>query len=249
VYPIGIEAAHPNFQGCSGRTWQRDFQPREGEIGAQAVRHITGRWAGDRGRDTINTGIDIMDLPLGHAEDSPYISTTMSFDWAFYELARRLTRRNVYGHVVDKVSFATINAVDPSDSYKGIRPRRTKHCVAVTLKNNRKGNTLLQESTRYGLAIRFAEASSECLYFGKIFDRDVYNLHHSTREVRFQAELHTSIGLAGPADDLALVCLSIQTPRQALLPPEKDEQARRDLDRPPRLRPPKRHFLRSTGQI
>ena len=168
--PVGSTAEHDRFQDMPHCGWLRFIQPDVNTFDPSAVaRHITGRWTGDRHREKMDFGYDLIDLGSDQEEQSKWISTTTSFDWAFYEMARRLARRSKYGHVIDRVSFATIDS---------------KH-VAQRLREIRDDSPELQLhlSDRYARAIRFADASSEWLYYGRIFDKSIYKIHHSTREV------------------------------------------------------------------
>jgi hypothetical protein len=133
----------------------------------------------------MDSGYDLIVLESEQEEQSKWISTTTSFDWAFYEMARRLARRSKYGHVIDRVSFATIDACEPRPGYRGIRHNRNYKHVAQRLREIRDDSPELQLhlSDRYARAIRFADASSEWLYYGRIFDKSICSIHHSTREV------------------------------------------------------------------
>lgn len=229
-YPVGFTAEHDLFQDMPNCAWLRFIQPDVNTIDPSAVaRHITGRWTGDRHREKMDFGYDLIDLGSDQEEQSKWISTTTSFDWAFYEMARRLARRSKYGHVIDHVSFATIDAGEPRPGYRGIQHIRNSKHVAQRLREIRDDSPELQLhlSDRYARAIRFADASSEWLYYGRIFDKSIYSIHHSTREVSSLVVWIRKLQVVAIGDrqasilgavlkNLASVYLSIQSARETL---------------------------------
>ncbi len=147
----------------TNKRWSQKYQDREdttiedGDSRDEVVRHVTGKW----GWST-------------YAYDSDYISTTGRFDWAIWEIVRRLKevrRDEVYLAVIDRYNFYSPN-------YRGCK---TFWVDAVDkIKEGKVYNGSQEEE-----ALRFARASNEILYFGRIFDKDVLANTTWTEKVGF----------------------------------------------------------------
>lgn len=110
------------------------------------VDHITGGWRGY----SWNTHSD-------------WISTSASLMWIIWEIARRLDRDDCL-----EIELAVIRRKFHS-GYRGIKPVRLDAAETLRLYYHRTN----YNHTEVVNAIRFARASSEVVFFGRIFDKDV----------------------------------------------------------------------------
>lgn len=246
---IGFEATHPLFKGMTKRAWIRDIQPdlhlKTTHIGRDAkrgmVRHITGGWAGynararlslerpqtvqtrgmtTRSASTASISAQAPELPQPESE---WISATASFDWMFYELARRLARKesrtNKSGEMEDmyKVSEVHVALIRPpryKPAYKGARMALVSD-VGLWLGETRTSGDHVDERGEdvrklYDAAISFSRASGEQLYYGKVFHEDIVTIVASDRKVR------STILLLASADEMAGVIPRFGKPAQGM---------------------------------
>jgi len=144
----------------STRKWISDHQQLRADIEwresyetvCSMAAHVTGGWNKQR---------------IGF--QSPWLSTTGSLEWAVWEIARRLTIMST-----DKVELSAIRRQKTfSPRYRGAKP-----LAIVAERAFRSGLPI------YGLnsALNFARSSSEVLYYGRIFDKDVLETWEFTLE-------------------------------------------------------------------
>ncbi|ORX35707.1 hypothetical protein BD324DRAFT_631337 [Kockovaella imperatae] len=110
--------------------------------------------------DHIFGGWDDWSL-FGRDGPSPWISTTIDFDWAIYEIARRLTVLNR-----GSVRLSVIDLQNSKRRRVGVRP----------------DSYIPEDTYDESTALSFARASSEILFYGKIFDEDIPAIMVWTRQ-------------------------------------------------------------------
>ena len=113
------------------------------ETAGSMVRHILGGWNGW----TRYTN--------GYSEPSSWISTSADLEWAIYEISRRLAK-NTSGN--GHCQLSVIRTYKPKVRGVGIH-------VSTQLNDDEGGDE--------GRALDFARASSEILWYGRIWDEDV----------------------------------------------------------------------------
>lgn len=145
--------------------WRRLFQGRypdwrdhDYDGADDIVNHITGGWSG-----------------YSSSAESDWISTSASLRWTIWEIARRLDRREQLS-----IELAVIRRKFPS-GYRGAKPVRLD--AADTLR-------LYRARTHYDHrhlvdAINFARASSEIVFYGRIFGKDVLETSSWDLDVSF----------------------------------------------------------------
>lgn len=134
--------------------------------------HITSGWA--KGYDPVESAVPDPET----TPPSSWISSTGSFEWAVWEIARRL---KVFSDR-DEVSLSVIRT--PKNHPPGYRgPRgfavRAEPTIAYHLKRHD-----IWDSSDYPTVIRavnFSKASEELLWYGRIFARDVIQTSTWTR--------------------------------------------------------------------
>lgn len=166
----GFTATHPDFQSessgmpISGRVWQKTYQrdyysseSRDATV-ESIITHVLGGWPGYAG---------------AYTDDSNWISTTRSLEWAVWEIVRRLV---VLGRPY--VELSLIDYEGYSKYYKG--SRMISEDVAEAIEEYRCDYGLTRSQK---MALRFAEASSEVVCFGRIFEKDILAIRLWTERV------------------------------------------------------------------
>ncbi|KAK8864614.1 hypothetical protein IAR55_001864 [Kwoniella newhampshirensis] len=154
----GFTASHDDFEDpIPGRIWRSDHHYKHDNTEwldeydyEKIVKHVNGGWVGYRARS---------------GGQSRWISTSASFEWTIWEIARRLEKLGR-----SKVYMTIITRWDRySDRYRGLKD--VQFPAASLLED-------YLEDVYYGdveavEALRFARASSEMLYYGRIFAKNI----------------------------------------------------------------------------
>ncbi|RXK39600.1 hypothetical protein M231_03102 [Tremella mesenterica] len=167
----GFTATDEEFKhSISGTTWKREFQHlhsdddwlnQEDTIKGM-VNHINGGWE-----------------YYGNAEPSPWVSTTANFEWAIWEIVRRLDK-----DMTKSVKLSVINRYDCYSSYyHGVKAIHTNASEII--------QAFLERPYNYGMydherALKFSKTASEVLFYGKIFRKDIVE---TTRWNRYRKPL------------------------------------------------------------
>jgi hypothetical protein len=144
------------FGELSGVTWRNHFQRylydeeylTSDETRKAIAKHVLGGWAG---------------YARAYTGASDWISTSSSLDWSIYEVARRLVRTRL-----DEVQLSLINRRNYGGRYRGHRAIHLDAADAVEALMRHQGGR-----REWVQAINFAAASSEVVFFGRIFDKDI----------------------------------------------------------------------------
>lgn len=161
----GFTSHHPDFYvdgyPMSASKFRKEYNhlywDKETTYDRRIHNHITGGWA--------RTHLYYI------RECTPWISTTESFDWAIWEIARRLTITNE-----DAFHLSVIrNEMDYTPNYRGARMIGVDALDAlVDIGYDNRDE-----------AVRYARSSSEVLWYGRIFDKDIIETTTWTHYVGF----------------------------------------------------------------
>jgi hypothetical protein len=156
----GFTAHHDMFIGgttrpISGRAFKAVPTPsyNESALDQSVVDHVLGGWASHN----------------SNSRESKWISTTASHEWAVWETARRLVSEQV--SFVDVSTVATYTKYSPR--YRGAR----QHRLTVVPFFEERGYS---DRNRF---MALARSSSEVLYLGRIFPKDIQNVERWTLNV------------------------------------------------------------------
>ncbi|OCF33451.1 hypothetical protein I316_04871 [Kwoniella heveanensis BCC8398] len=147
----GFTASHPLFEPSpSDAQWKRDYKQHNANCLRDSpdaregiVRHISSGWGYDS------------------TAASPWISTTLSLDWAIWEAARRLAKLDI-----DWVDMSLIKLEwTYNESYRGNR--------AIWIDPYPLIKHYESEELHDRAATAFAKSSSEILAYGRIFKKDI----------------------------------------------------------------------------
>lgn len=141
------------YQPLSANQFRKHYNSlywRKAQLHDGVENHVMGGWYEDRAEFYTRAII-------------PWISTTCSFKWAIWEIARRLsTSRGA--HSTYDLSVIKRRLYIPS-AYRGskmigLEAEQVLQAIPTDLRNDR--------------AINFARSSSEILWYGRIFLKDIY---------------------------------------------------------------------------
>ncbi|KAI9639307.1 uncharacterized protein MKK02DRAFT_39605 [Dioszegia hungarica] len=176
----GFTATSPEFHYKGGvipaEVWHKEYQGLQ-EVDSlvdnkhvleSIAAHVSGGWKG---------------YHSAKAGPSDWISTSMSFQWAVWEVVRRLV---ILGR--DSVGMSVITAKPYNPYYVGMQAVWLKAADAIEALGEKV--YLTRKECR---ALAFARASSEVVYLGKIFERDImthteWTLENLPRNLRVSME-------------------------------------------------------------
>ncbi|WVQ96721.1 hypothetical protein IAU59_003828 [Kwoniella sp. CBS 9459] len=168
----GFTATSARFEPCpSNSAWKRLHQPLRGNTSwtrdpaklQELVQHVTGGWAG-WARNERKDGLKL---------ESDWISTSVDLEWCLFEISRRLVVLNR-----DNVELSVIRRRQQySRRYKGAK--MIHHDPAALIMKLKPYQ--VDEKDRQD-ALNFIRASSELLYYGRIFMKEIIETSEWTND-------------------------------------------------------------------
>ncbi|WRT67737.1 uncharacterized protein IL334_004709 [Kwoniella shivajii] len=165
----GFIASAPKFHPCpSNKEWKSKYQylrynrtwKSDDVIIDSMTNHVTGGWSHKNKNHAIGGNSSL-------SSSSLWISTSSDFQWLIWEIVRRLVklrRDKVETHLIQKCEHISRN-------YKGLKPIHvdpSPHIEDKVIEHNH-----YPFQTVYDVASNFVRASSEILFYGRIFDKNI----------------------------------------------------------------------------